>query len=188
MNKGTKFVDVLVYSAIDNQKDSTTNTSNIGMRTIAEKYNIPLSKVEDAIKRLKDEGYIDYTQFPSHNHKDRVYNQYTFPLIKKDGNIDGGYLKLKPEVLTQTLKPKDRGILIYLQLIALPNMNDIAETKIEDIASRLGITRQTTSKYLKYFLSIDQITQGKHFYKCKYLAKEEVPDKKNDRKECVFIL
>ena len=46
MNKGTKFVDVLVYSAIDNQKDSTTNTSNIGMRTIAEKYNIPLSKVE----------------------------------------------------------------------------------------------------------------------------------------------
>lgn len=109
-------------------------------------------------------------------------------LIKKDGNIDGGYLKLKPEVLTQTLKPKDRGILIYLQLIALPNMNDIAETKIEDIASRLGITRQTTSKYLKYFLSIDQITQGKHFYKCKYLAKEEVPDKKNDKKECVFIL
>ena len=73
MNKGTKFVDVLVYSAIDNQKDSTTNTSNIGMRTIAEKYNIPLSKVEDAIKRLKDEGYIDYTQFPSQNHKDRVY-------------------------------------------------------------------------------------------------------------------
>lgn len=188
MNKGTKFIDVLVYATIDNQKDSTTNTSNIGMRTIAEKYNIPLSKVEDAIKRLKDEGYIDYTQFPSQNHKDRVYNQYTFPLIKKDGNIDGGYLKLKPEVLTQTLKPKDRGILIYLQLIAVIDMNDIAETKIEDIASRLGITRQTTSKYLKYFLSIDQITKGKHFYKCKYLAKEEKPDTKEKKNECVIIL
>lgn len=187
MDKGTKFVDVLVYAAIDNQKDSTTHTSNIGMRTIAEKYNIPLSKVEDAIKRLKEAGYIDYTQFPSQNHKDRVYNQYTFPLIGKDGNVDGGYLKLKPEVLTQTLKPKDRGILIFLQLIAVIDMNDIAETKIEDIASRLGITRQTTSKYIKYFLDIDQITKGQHFYKCKYLAKEDKPVVK-DKKECVIIL
>ena len=35
MDKGTKFMDVLVYAAIDNQKDSTTYTSKIGMRTIA---------------------------------------------------------------------------------------------------------------------------------------------------------
>jgi hypothetical protein len=53
MDKGTKFVDVLVYSIIDNQKDSSTYTSKIGQSTIAEKYDIPLSKVEDAIKRLK---------------------------------------------------------------------------------------------------------------------------------------
>ena len=67
MDKGTKFVDVLVYAAIDNQKDNSTYTSRIGMRTIAEKYNIALSKVEDAIKRLKASGYIDYKQYPSQN-------------------------------------------------------------------------------------------------------------------------
>ena len=50
LDEGTKFIDVLVYAAIDNQKDS--GTSKIGMRTISEKYGIALIKVEDAIKRL----------------------------------------------------------------------------------------------------------------------------------------
>ena len=50
LDEGTKFIDVLVDAAIDNQKDS--GTSKIGMRTISEKYGIALSKVEDAIKRL----------------------------------------------------------------------------------------------------------------------------------------
>ena len=75
MDKGTKFVDVLVYAAIDFQKDSSTHTSRIGQRTIAEKYNIPLSKVEDAIKRLKASGYIDYKQIPSPNNPDYVFNE-----------------------------------------------------------------------------------------------------------------
>ena len=171
LNKGTKFVDVLVYAAIDFQKDSSTNTSRIGQRTIAEKYNIPLSKVEDAIKRLKESGYIDYKQIPSDKYKDYVFNEYTLPLLK-DGN---GYLKLKPSLLNQSLPPKERGILIYLQLIALPNMNDILERKIEDIADRIGICRQTASKYLKKFLASGQLHQTKKgIYQCQYLDKETV--------------
>jgi DNA-binding MarR family transcriptional regulator len=91
----------------------------------------------------------------------------------KNGKMKEGFLMLNPEVLTQPLKPKDRGVLIYLQLIALPNMNDIAETKMEDIAKLLKITRQTASKYIKAFLDSNQITKGRCSYKCKYLAKEE---------------
>ena len=166
-NKGTKFVDVLVYAAIDYQKDSSTHKSRIGQRTIADKYNIPLSKVEDAVKRLKESGYLDYTQLPSDKYNGSVFNEYTFPKIKE------GFLMLKPEVLTLPLKPKERGILIYLQLVALPGMNDIVETKIEDIAKRLKITRQTTSKYLKQFVESGHLIKGKSgFYKCQYLAKE----------------
>ena len=167
IDKGTKFVDILVYAAIDNQKDSTTNKSRIGMRTIADKYNIALSKVEDAVKRLKESGYIDYTQLPSEKYKDSVFNEYTLPQIKND------FLMLKPEVLKLPLKPKDRGILIYLQLIALPDMNDIGETQVEDIAKRIGICRQTASKYLKQFITSGYLHQSRNgIYQCHYLAKD----------------
>jgi len=183
MDKGTKFLDVLVYAAIDFQKDSSNNTSRIGQRTIADKYNIPLSKVEDAIKRLRESGYIDYRQLPSEKYKDCVFNEYTFPLIK-DGKIEGGYLKLKPSLLIQSMPPKERGILIYFQLIALPDMNDIVETKIEDIANRLKICRQTASKYLKKFLDIGQLHKSSsgHFYQCQYLDKDIQADNSKDSK------
>ena len=165
VNEGTKFVDVLVYAAIDYQKDS--GTARIAMRTISEKYGIALSKVEDSVKRLKDSGFIDYKQYASPNNPEHKFNEYTLPLSNKD------FLMLNPSLLTQPLKPKDRGVLIYLQLIALPNMNDIAETKMEDIAQRMKITRQTASKYLKAFEADNQIIKtNKGLYKCKYLAKE----------------
>lgn len=169
LDEGTKFIDVLVYAAIDNQKDS--GTSKIGMRTISEKYGIALSKVEDAIKRLKAKGFIDYTQHPSPNNPDYKFNEYTFPLKNKP------FLMLKPTLLTLPLKPKEKGMLIYFQLLAIPDMNDIAETKMEDIANRLKITRQTVSKYLKFFEDKNYITKGKHFYKCQFLAKD-MPVKK----------
>lgn len=184
MDKGTKFIDVLVYAAIDYQKDSTTHTSRIGQRTIAEKYNIPLSKVEDAIKRLKESGYIDYKQIQSPNNPDFVFNEYTFPLMV-DGKM--GYLKLKPSLLNQPLKPKERGVLIFLQLIALPNMNDIVERKIEEIATRLKICRQTASKYLKQFVESGQLRKSRYgFYQCQYLDKD-IPVKPETPKP-IFIL
>jgi DNA-binding MarR family transcriptional regulator len=187
MDKGTKFVDVLVYAALDNQKDNETYRSRIGMRTIAEKYNIPLSKVEDAIKRLKESGYIDYTQHTSPNNAEYKYNEYSFPLLK-DGKMKDGFLMLKPELLTEPLKPKDRGVLIYLQLIALPNMVDIMETKMEDIAQRLKITRQTASKYIKYFLDGNYLTKGKVSYKSHYLANKDVPVMPDAPEELYIIL
>ena len=187
MDKGTKFVDVLVYAALDNQKDNETYRSRIGMRTIAEKYNIPLSKVEDAIKRLKESGYIDYTQHTSPNNAEYKYNEYSFPLLK-DGKMKDGFLMLKPELLTEPLKPKDRGVLIYLQLIALPNMVDIMETKMEDIAQRLKITRQTASKYIKYFLDGNYLTKGKVSYKSHYLANKDVPVMLDAPEELYIIL
>ncbi len=179
LDEGTKFVDVLVYAVIDNQKDS--GTSKIGMRTISEKYNIALSKVEEAIKRLKEKGFLDYTQHPSPNNSEYKFNEYTFPLKNKE------FLMLKPSVLTLPLKPKERGILIYLQLIAIPNMNDIFETKMEDIAKRLKITRQTVSKYLKFFEDKNYISKGKHYYKCQYLAKDK-PVKQDEPITPIFIL
>ncbi len=181
MDKGTKFVDVLVYAAIDFHRDKNTGKSRIGMRTMAEKYNIPLSKVKDAVFRLRAAGYIEYKQIPSPNNKDMVFNEYSLPFLKDRG----GFLMLNPELLTQNLNPKERGMLIFLQLIAVPSLNDILETKMEDIASRLKITRQTASKYIKCFLESGHITKGGYFYKCRYLANE---DDKVDNNEFEIIL
>lgn len=180
VNEGTKFVDVLVYAAIDYQKDS--GTARIAMRTISEKYGIALSKVEDSVKRLKDNGFINYVQYTSPNNPEYKFNEYTLPLSNKD------FLMLNPSLLIQPLKPKDRGVLIFLQLIALPNMNDIAETKIEDIACRLKITRQTASKYIKAFIKTNQITEGNCGYKCHYLANKEVPIVPDDNNLPTIIL
>ena len=139
------------------------------MRTIAEKYSIALSKVEAAISRLKKNGYLDYTQIKSDNNE-YVFNEYILPKPKD-------FLMLDPDLLIQTLKPKDKGVLIYLQLAAEIGINDIVETTIEGIANRIGVTRQTMSKYLKYFVDNGHITKGKHFYKCHYLAnKPKQPD------------
>ena len=169
LKAGTKFIDVLVYAAIDFQKDSTTYKSRIGMRTIADKYGIALSKVEAAISRLKKIGYLDYTQIKSDTNE-YVFNEYTLPKPKD-------FLMLDPQLLVEDLKPKDKGVLIYLQLIAVEGINDIAQTTIEGIANSIGITRQTMSKYLKYFVDNGHITKGKHYYKCHYLAnKPKQPD------------
>lgn len=173
LKTGTKFIDVLVYAAIDFQKDSTTHKSRIGLRTIADKYNIALSKVEDAVKRLKTNGFLDYIQLKSEVN-DYVFNEYTLPKSKD-------FLMLNPDLLVQELKPKEKGVLIYLQLIAEIGINDIAETTIEGIANRMGITRQTTSKYLKQLEDKGHITKGRLYYKCHYLAKEPKEDIKEEQ-------
>ena len=172
LKTGTKFIDVLVYAAIDFQKDSTTHKSRIGLRTIADKYNIALSKVEDAVKRLKTNGFLDYIQLKSEVN-DYVFNEYTLPKSKD-------FLMLNPDLLVQELKPKEKGVLIYLQLVAEIGINDIVETTIEGIANRIGITRQTTSKYLKFFVEKNHITKGR-YYKCHYLAKEPKEDIKEEQ-------
>lgn len=166
LTKNTKFVDVLVYSIIDFYKDN--GKSRIGMRTIADKLNMSLSKVEESIKRLKDIGFIDYIQYKSTKY-DGVFNEYTFPLSK----FNRGFIMLMPELLSLDLKPKERGFLIYLQLIAVPGMNDIFETKIEDLANRMGVTRQTMSKYMKMFLAKDLIRKPNRLYICKFLFKKD---------------
>lgn len=164
LKEGTKFIDILVYAILDLYKDGTTNKSRIGMRKISDKYNISLLKVEQSIKRLKDNGYIDFKKIPSNEF---YFNEYVFTCSFKEG-----FVMLNPSLLTEYLKPKEKGILIYLQLIALPNMNEIIERKIEDIANRLKITRQTMSKYLRYFLDNGFLSLSESgLYKCKYLVK-----------------
>lgn len=166
LKEGTKFIDVLVYAAIALHTDSETDKARIGMRTIAEKYNITLLKVEQAVARLAKNEYFSYTKIKSENNE-YVFNEYRFPEIKN-------FLMLKPELLTEDLKPKERGILIYLQLISWYETGSILETKIEDIANRIGVTRQTMSKYLKFFSDNDYILKpdGRRYryYRCKYLA------------------
>lgn len=165
LKENTKFIDILVYAILDNQRDGATNTSKIGMKTISDKYNISLQKVEDSIKRLKDKEYIAVKQRPCQD-TEYVYNEYSFKYL------DNNFLMLKPEVLSLEYKPKERGILIYLQLIAEIGINEIYPTKIEDIADELGVTRQTASKYIKYFLKMNELTVSKFgYYTCKYLAK-----------------
>lgn len=183
LDSGTKFIDILVYAILEFNKDGTSNKSRIGMRKIAEKYSISLLKVEQSIKRLKEYGFISIEKLPT---KDNLYfNEYSF--LKPNEN---GFLMLNPTLLTEYLKPKERGILIYLQLIALPNMNDIVETKIEDIANRLKITRQTMSKYLKFFVANNYLSLSKTgLYKCKYLKydlsriTQSIPNRGQDFKQ-----
>lgn len=166
LKEGTKFIDVLVYAAIAWQYDEDEKRSRIGMRTIAEKYNISKQKVEEAVARLNKNGFISYTQIKSENNE-YVFNEYRFPEIK-------GFLMLKPELLTEDLKPKERGILIYLQLAAEKEINTILAENIQEIADKIGVTRQTMSKYLKFFSDNDYILKpdGRRYryYRCKYLA------------------
>lgn len=172
LDKNTKFIDVLIYSIIDFYRDSNSDTARIGMRTIAEKYNITLLLVEQAVKRLKDNGYLAVTQLKS-NKNDYCFNEYSF-LVKDD------VIFLNPEVLTQDLKAKDRGVLIYLQLLTKDKLTDIEKTSVSDIARQLKTARQTISKYLKYFVEIGQLTESKHYYQTKYLVntqREEKPSK-----------
>lgn len=171
LNEGTKFIDVLVYAVIALHTDQDTKKARIGMRTIADKYNISLSKVEPAINRLIENEYLSCTKIKSEIN-DYVFNEYSFPAIKD-------FLMLNPDLLTEDLKPKERGVLIYLQLIAEYDSNDIAETTIEGIAKRIGITRQTTSKYIKYFLDNNYITK-ELYYHCKYLVKDNTAKLIND--------
>lgn len=172
LEAGTKFIDILVYSIIDFQKDSHTHKSRIGVRTIAEKYNITLVKVEESIKRLKDNGFIDYVHLPSEKYANYVFNEYTLP------NYKNNYLMMKHDILTLPLKAKERGVLIYLQLIAIHGLNDIYETNIEDIAIRLKISRQTMSKYLKMFIQMNLIQKSKNgIYSCQYLFKDSQDNK-----------
>lgn len=178
LKEGTKFIDVLVYAAIAWQYDEEEKRSRIGMRTIAEKYNIALSKVEAAIERLTKNEYLSYTKIKSENNE-YVFNEYRFPEIKD-------FLMLKPELLTEDLKPKDRGILIYLQLIAEIGLNEIVETTVEGIAKRIGVTRQTMSKYLKSFEEKEQIFKGKHYWTCKYLASNNVSSHTNTGSQIDF--
>jgi biotin operon repressor len=72
-------------------------------------------------------------------------------------------------------------------VVHIPNMNDIFETKMEDIAKRLKITRQTVSKYLKFFEDKNYISKGKHYYKCQYLAKDK-PVRQDEPITPIFIL
>lgn len=161
LKEGTKFIDVLVYAAIAFQTDSETNKARIGIRTISEKYKVSKQKVEESIDRLKKNGYISYTKLPSANNE-YMFNEYMFPETKD-------FLMLKPDLLTEALKPKDRGILIYLQLAAEPGLNTIAETTIEGLAKRIGVTRQTMSKYYKLFDKNEYLWKDK-YYHTKYLV------------------
>lgn len=180
LKEGTKFIDVLVYAAIVLHTDAETGKSRIGIRTIAEKYNISKQKVEEAVERLKKGEYLNYSKLPS-SVNDYVFNEYEFPVIKD-------FLMLDPELLAQDLKPKERGILIYLQLIAEMGINDIVATTIEDIANRIGVTRQTMSKHLKNFTDKNQITKGKYYYQCHYLAKEPTYEKPRNDNQYVCIM
>ena len=177
LKEGTKFIDVLVYAAIALHTDSETDKARIGMRTIAEKYDIALSKIEAAIDRLKKNGFINYTKLPSINNE-YVFNEYEFPEIKD-------FLMLKPELLDEDLKPKERGILIYLQLAAERELNTIAETTIEGLAKRIGITRQTMSKYYKMFEKGGYMWKDR-YYHTMYLTNGSTKIRKVENK--VYVL
>lgn len=176
----TKFVDLLVYSILDNQRDGNSNKSRIAMLTIEKKYGIATRKVEDAIKRLKENGWIDIQQIKSTNN-DYVFNEYSFP--KMD---NGGFLMLDPDILSLNYKPKERGVLISLQLACSDGINEIPVTTINDLANLIGITRQTASKYVNMFIKDGEITKSEFgYFVCKYLVKKDniIKEKKNTNLE-----
>lgn len=177
LKEGTKFIDVLVYAAIALHTDSETDKARIGMRTIAEKYGVSKQKVEEAIDRLKKNGFINYTKLPSINNE-YVFNEYEFPEIKD-------FLMLKPELLDEDLKPKERGILIYLQLAAERELNTITETTIEGLAKRIGITRQTMSKYYKMFEK-DGYMWKDRYYHTMYLTNGSTKIRKVENVEIIL--
>jgi DNA-binding MarR family transcriptional regulator len=140
------------------------------MRTISEKYDISLMTVEASIKRLSDLEFITIEKLPSFKYEDRTFNEYSFT------HLNDQFLMLNPELLTLPISAKERGFLIFLQLLAVVGLNDIAETKIEDIAKKIGVTRQTASKHLKKFVENGYITKSKHIFICKYLFKNPKPN------------
>lgn len=140
------------------------------MRTIAEKYNIPIKSVENSIKRLTDNNFIIYDQLKSES-TEYVFNEYSFKCRDKRGIINTPFIMLDPVILKLEMAPKDRGVLIALHLLTLEGMNQIIEKTAVELAGRLGITRQTISKYVKKFLSLKEITvSAAGYYTVKYIS------------------
>lgn len=168
LDANTKFMDICVYAVIDNYR--CEGKSRISMENIAKKLNLnEKRKVVDSIKRLCENGYLKYEQIDSRRYDGYVFNEYSFPLQ----NDKDGFLMLDTSILNQDMNPKSKGMLIYLQLIALPNMNQIAERDIKDISKLIKVDKRTMSKYLKGFMLSGDITLSRAgFYQCRYLFKD----------------
>ena len=177
VKENTKFIDVLIYSILDSYR--CDGTSRIAYQTISDKYNIAYSQVEKSLKRLKDNGFIDFKQIKSTNN-DYVFNEYSFP------KLDGEFLMLDPKVLNLNYNPKERGMLIYLQLNCAIGLNEIPVTTVNDLANLIGVTRQTASKYINMFIKDGEITKSEFgYFVCKYLVKKDniIKEKKNTNLE-----
>lgn len=178
----TKFLDILVYSVIETCK--TNGKSRIAMQTISEKYKIPYKSVELSIRRLEKEELIKIDQHKCEN-SEYVFNEYSFPLIIKD-KMSTPYIELDPTILSLELAPKDRGVLIALHLLTEIGINQVLITTGTELAGRLGITRQTASKYLKKFTSINEISISKcGFINVKYIV--NAPEIKPINNEKIII-
>lgn len=180
LEEGTKFTDVVVYATLINQMDYNTYTSTISVETISEKYNIPTAQVKRAIQRLTEKEFITVEKIKSNNNN-FYFNKYSFPMYGKD------FLMLKKDLLTQSLTTKEKGILIYLQLIAWYDTNIIEFTKFEEIGNKIGLSRQTTAKTMKRFLDKGQIKMDCFLYKCKYLAREVETTKDTDNFDTLIM-
>lgn len=179
----TKFLDILVYSVIETCK--TNGKSRIAMQTISEKYKIPYKSVELSIRRLEKEELIKIDQHKCEN-SEYVFNEYSFPLIIKD-KMSTPYIELDPAILKLELAPKDRGVLIALHLLTEVGINQVLITTGTELAGRLGITRQTASKYLKKFTSINEISISKcGFINVKYIV--NAPEIKPNNEKIIITL
>lgn len=186
LKENTKFYDILVYSILEFNKDGSTYKSRIAYKTISEKYNIPYSKIEAAIKRLKENDLITYDQLKCEN-TEYVFNEYSFTCKDRDGKIKTPYIELDPAILKLELAPKDRGVLIALHLLTEVGLNQVLITTGTELAGRLGITRQTASKYLKKFISINEISISKcGFINVKYIV--NAPEIKPNNEKIIITL
>lgn len=165
IKEGTKFIDILVYSILEFNKDGSTFKSRIAYDTISKSYNIPYKDVERSIKRLRENGFITYDQIKCEN-SEYFFNEYSFTCKDKRGHISTPYIELDKLVLKLELAPKDRGVLIALHLITMEGLNQIPFQTVQDVAKCLGITRQTASKYIKKFISINEmgISRAGYYY------------------------
>lgn len=176
-------ISVLTYAIIDNQKTLTPfdevvdkPVSYIAYDTMTKKYDLRKASAIEAVKKLAEAKYLDYTQMPTGRDK-QVFNKYSFPLITpvyKNNRVVENKIKIPfknvdSSVLSLDLSSKEKGYLLMLHLLSIDTSEIIMSE--EEIAQALGITKRTLAKYIKLFTDKKLLFKGRYHYALKDIYK-----------------
>lgn len=150
-----RYLDIAVYYVI--RFVESNYVSRISLDKICKKLHITKRDAIKAVRELKELKILDYIQIPSEVN-DYKFNEYHF-----NKELDKRFEKIGKDLLTENLKAKQIGLLIYLKLIS--EFGWLRFKNITEFANIVGVTRQTASKYIKDLSTYIELSKvnGLHF-------------------------